>query len=130
MIVGAGAQVTAPAKPAPVVPGITRQKAVLAAADKFDQKVITLRGVVQEFEQRTSRRGNPYYVLKLAEGSDRIAIYGRGVLKPALKNGEKAEARGLFQKEKRVGSQTFKNELTITDRSEPKHFVKAISAKE
>jgi hypothetical protein len=98
--------------------------AVLKDPAKFDNKVISVSGKVSGFQARTSRAGAKYFVFKLVEGKDQVAVYGKGELKPAPKDGNKVVATGLFAKERKVGSSTFKNEIDVTSKGKDKNGVR------
>ena len=79
--------------------------------DKFDNKVIKVRGIVKKFTAKTSKAGSDYITFQLTSGSSWIAIYSHGKLDKPLKDGDKVEVEGKFTKLKKVGAMTFKNEL-------------------
>lgn len=83
-------------------------------ADKHHTKDVVVVGKVSDFEQKTSKIGNKYFVFKLKEGDSIISVYSRGEAKPVLKDGDKVEANGIFRKEKKVSTFTVKNEVDIT----------------
>lgn len=82
--------------------------------DKHDGKKVTVVGVVDKFEQRTSRAGNPYFTAVLLDKSDKkvdINVYSRGKAAKELKKGDIVEITGDYRKEKKLGKLTFKNEI-------------------
>ena len=99
---------------------------ILKDPAKFDNKVVTAVGKVGKFKARVSKAGNKYFTFDLVDGGDHIAVYGKGELKPAPKDGDKAEATGAFAKERKVGSNTFKNELDVTSKGKDKFGVKIV----
>lgn len=95
-------------------------------AAKHDTKVVTVKGTVAEFKQKTSRRGNPYYtfILKTKVKDTPVNVYGRGTLEPALKDGSKVEITGTFRKEKEVSGFKVKNEVDVTPKEGEKPKIK------
>ena len=84
---------------------------VVKSPDKFDKKVIKVRGVVKKFKAKTSKAGHPYLSFDLTSGSDKISGFSQGKLDKDLKDGDKVEVEGTFTKLKTVGTMTFKNEI-------------------
>jgi DNA polymerase III alpha subunit len=84
------------------------------AVDKYDGKQITVSGVVDKFEQRTSKAGNPYVTATLLDKADKkqtLSLYARGKIERELKKGDYVEVTGTYTKVKKVGTLTFKNEI-------------------
>src|SRR2546428_12272838 len=75
----------------------------------FDQKTVTASGTAQEVSSRTSRRGNPYTTFKLSDQGETMKVFTFGT--PAIKEGQRVEVRGVFQRVKHVGSYTFHDEI-------------------
>jgi len=82
---------------------------ILSNPDRFDQKPVALIGMAENVRPRAARRGNEYTTLKLADGTGRINVFLWG--KPDVQTGDRVEVRGVFQKVKRVGRYTFRNEI-------------------
>ncbi len=82
---------------------------ILGATDQFDQKNVTLIGTAEDVRPRVSRRGNEYTTFKLADTTGRINVFSWGKL--SIKSGDRVEVRGVFQRVKRVGPYTFRNEV-------------------
>lgn len=87
---------------------------LLKDAAKFDNKAVVVTGKVDKFKARTSRSGNKYFTFELVDGKEHVAVYGKGELKPEPKDGDKVEVTGMYAKERKVGSSTFKNEIDVT----------------
>lgn len=87
---------------------------VVKEPEKFDQKVIKVRGIVKKFKAKTSKAGNPYLTFELTSGSDKVSIFSQGKLEKDLVDGDKVEVEGKFTKLKTVGSATYKNEVDVT----------------
>jgi len=105
----------------------TTPSAILKTPGKFDHKVITVTGVVAKFVARASDSGK-YFLFDLTEGKDKIAVFGRGELKPAPKNGDKVEATGEFEVARKVGDRTYKNEIEVTSKGHDKNGVTIVKS--
>ena len=84
---------------------------VIKSPEKYDKKVIKVRGIVKKFRAKTSKAGHDYILFDLTSGSEKISIYSQGKLEKELADGDKVEVEGMFNKSKTVGTLTFKNEL-------------------
>lgn len=90
---------------------------------KFDGKVVKVEGVVDKYEERTSKKGNPYTVFKLKGKVNFVSIYMQS--HPAKGkspvDGAKVVVTGFFVKEKKLGNSTYKNEIDASaDKKDPK----------
>ncbi len=75
----------------------------------FDQKTVTVSGTAGEVSSRTSRRGNPYTTFRLSDQGESVKVFTFGT--SAIKDGERVEVRGIFQRVKHVGAYTFHDEI-------------------
>ena len=75
----------------------------------FDQKTVTVTGTAGEISSRTSHRGNPYTTFRLSDQGEVVKVFTFGT--PAIKDGQRVEVRGVFQRVKRVGVYTFHDEI-------------------
>jgi len=75
----------------------------------FDQRTVTASGTAQEVSSRTSRRGNPYTTFRLSDQGETVKVFTFGT--PAIKEGQRVEVRGVFQRVKQVGAYTFHDEI-------------------
>jgi endonuclease YncB( thermonuclease family) len=85
-------------------------ESILDNPDAFDGKAICVQGPAENVREKTSGRGNPYVVFQVRDGGAALKVFsfGRGMIPkqgPVL-------ACGDFYKEKTVGEQTFRDELT------------------
>jgi hypothetical protein len=78
----------------------------------FDQKAVTVSGTAEAVSSRTSRRGNPYTTFRLADQGDAVKVFTFGT--PAIKDGQRVEVHGVFQRVKQVGRYTFHDEIDAT----------------
>ena len=85
---------------------------ILADADRFDGKLVTLTGQVTKLKPRVSQKGNPYYTFDLHDGRRGITVFSFG--KPPCNEGVPATVEGHFQKVKRQGRNTFHNQVDAT----------------
>lgn len=98
---------------------------VVKDAEKHDGKKVTVTGTVQAFRERTSRAGNDYTTFRVKGSEESVNIYMQGKIeKDKPKNGDTVEVTGRFVKEKKVGEQTFKNEVDISKRLNKEFGVK------
>lgn len=83
--------------------------------DKYDQKTVTIIGRADNIKVKTSKKGNSYYTLRILGKTEEQKVYVHSFGKPdeKLKDGVKIEATGIYRKEKKVGTMTFKNELDV-----------------
>lgn len=91
-------------------------KELLADAKKFDGKPVTVSGLVDEFKQKTSKKGNDYFTFKLIDKGDKkkiVNLYGQGKPKVEVKDGQLLSVTGDYRLEKKVGTLTFKNEIQV-----------------
>ncbi len=99
---------------------------IVKAPEKYDGKVVKVRGIVKNFKAKTSKSGNDYLVFELTAGSDKVAVYSHGKLVKALKDGDKVEVEGKFSKLKTVGKATFKNEIDCSGKKGEKPNISAV----
>lgn len=81
---------------------------------KYNDKTVTVVGRVADYNEKTSKRGNPYITFLLRGKTETANVFLQGRLKKSLKNGDQVEVTGTFRKEKKVGERTFKNEIDAT----------------
>ena len=84
----------------------------------FDQKTVTVSGTAEEISSRTSRRGNPYTTFRLSDHGEAVKVFTFGT--PAIKDGQRVEVRGVFQRVKHVGAYTFHDEIDASSVSPAK----------
>ena len=99
---------------------------VVNSPEKYDKKVIKVRGIVKKFKTKISKAGNDYILFDLTSGSEKIVIFGRGKLERDLVDGDKVEVEGVFNKFKTVRSATFKNELDCSGRKGEKPKISTV----
>src|SRR5712692_1902662 len=75
----------------------------------FDQKTVTVSGTAEQISSRTSRRGNPYTTFRLSDHGEAVKVFTFGT--PPIKDGQRVEVRGVFQRVKQVGRYTFHDEI-------------------
>jgi hypothetical protein len=82
---------------------------ILSNPDPYDGKMVQVEGKVSLLKVKVSKKGNPYYTLKLAEGGKSLSVFNFG--EPSIKEGDSTKVMGRYQKVKRVGRFTFYNEI-------------------
>lgn len=90
---------------------------ILSNPEKFDGKIVQVRGHVDSIKFRTSKRGNPYTILTVSDASkDSINVFSFGTL--SLKKGDTVIVTGRYNKMKRVPPRhTFYNEIDTSEGS-------------
>lgn len=85
---------------------------VLGDVERFDkQGLIAVKGVVSEFVQKTSARGNKYFTFKLKSGKGELNVFSSGEAPTELKNKAEVVATGIFRKTKKLAEFEVKNEI-------------------
>ena len=95
---------------------------------EFDQKVVTVRGKVDKFTEKTSKAGNEYTTFTMMGEKQKLNGYLREHLKKAPKNGDVIEITGTFRLEKKVGDRVFKDEVDATSEKGKPYGVKIIAS--
>jgi hypothetical protein len=88
----------------------------LKKVDTYDHKVVTIAGKADNFKAKTSKKGNAYFTFRILGNTEdeKVYVFSQGKLDKELKDGTKVEVTGKFEKEKKVGTLTFKNEIDIS----------------
>lgn len=93
----------------------TTIKEILNNPDKYDQKIVDVEGKVINLKLKTSRKGNKYATFSLMDEEHntlKVFIWGHKEIKEeGIKNEDKVEVVGTFQKVKYVGKYRFYNEI-------------------
>lgn len=82
---------------------------ILGDPDRFDGKLVTVTGRVTVLKAKISGKGNAYYTFALDDGGRAITVFSFG--EPECPEGRTAMVEGQFQKVKRVGRYTFRNQI-------------------
>lgn len=99
----------APAKP--IVVG-----ELMKSPAKYDKKVVSVTGKILQYQERVAKTSQkPYTVFKLTDGKVTVNVYLRNRPATKVKNGDKATVTGTFALEKKVGNNTFKNEIDASN---------------
>jgi DNA polymerase III alpha subunit len=86
---------------------------ILSNPDKYHLKTVLVKGEVLGVKHKVSRKGNPYTVFALSDGTSAIKIFTFGT--PEINRGDKVKVKGIFYKVRYVGRYTFYNEIDATD---------------
>ena len=87
---------------------------ILENPSTYDGKHVTVSGVVEHLEPRTSRKGNDYETFDLCDNSClKVFIWGH----PSLKAGQALSVIGTFDTVKHVGRYVFHDELDADEGS-------------
>jgi cytochrome c-type biogenesis protein CcmE len=85
---------------------------VLGDIERFDkQGIVAVKGVVSDFVQKTSARGNKYFTFKLKGGKGELNVFSNGEAPAELKNKAEVVATGIFRKTKKLAEFEVKNEI-------------------
>ena len=83
---------------------------------KFDKKTVTVAGTVEKYEERTSKTSKkPYTLFIVKDAAGKVNVYLRNRPGVKVKDGDKVTVTGVYTKEKKVGKQTFKNEIDASN---------------
>lgn len=82
---------------------------ILLHPQKYDGKIVKVEGKVISLKFKTSKRGNPYTVFKIAEDNQSLTVFSFGTL--PIKEGDKVRVVGKYQSVKQVGPYTFYDEI-------------------
>jgi len=88
---------------------------VIKNPDKYDNQIISIEGYIQNIKQKISQRGNRYTTFSISDregNSLKVFLWGwEGIEEQNIKEGDKVEVEGKFQKIKYVGRYRFYNEI-------------------
>jgi len=83
--------------------------------DKYHNQYISVEGYIQNIKQKISQRGNKYTTFSIFDNegnSLKVFLWGwEGIEEQNIKEGDKVEVEGKFQKIKYVGRYRFYNEI-------------------
>ena len=85
--------------------------ALIQGADRYDGKVVVVRGTIEQFRQRKSRAGNDYVTAVIKGQKSTANVYVRGKMDPEPKKRDRVEVMGIFRKEKKLQGFSVKNEI-------------------
>jgi len=86
---------------------------ILSNPDKYHLKTVLVKGEVLDVKHKVSKRGNPYTVFAVSDGTSAIKIFTFGT--PEINRGDRVKVKGIFYKVRYVGRYTFYNEIDATD---------------
>ncbi|MBS1722081.1 MAG: hypothetical protein JSS66_03630 [Armatimonadetes bacterium] len=85
---------------------------LMKSAAKYDRKVVTVVGKVAKYQERVAKKSKrAYTVFDLTDGKATVHVYMQNKPGTKIKDGDKAKVTGPFQREKKVGTQTYKDEI-------------------
>ncbi|MER3403555.1 MAG: hypothetical protein C4336_06850 [Armatimonadota bacterium] len=105
-----GAQERSEPEPKPIE---TTVEAILKDPDSFHKKWVRVEGRVETLKKRVSRAGNKFATFQLGE-KQKLTVYTFG--HPDIEAGDEVIVVGRFFKEKKVGNNTFENEIDASPR--------------
>ncbi len=92
----------------------TTISAIQKEPSKFDKKMVQVEGKVEKLEKRVSRAGNEYTTFQLRSEGQTVNVFTYG--HPDIKEGDTVEVIGRYLREKKVGRNTYKNEIDASTR--------------
>jgi DNA polymerase III alpha subunit len=88
---------------------------VIKNPDKYDNQIISVEGYIQNIKQKISQRRNKYTTFSISDGEGnylKVFLWGwEGIEEQNIKERDKVEVEGKFQKIKYVGRYRFYNEI-------------------
>jgi hypothetical protein len=105
---------------------------LVSKRDSLNEKVVEVTAVVKEFSARTSKKGNKYTLFKLTGKKQTVSVWLGGHLDkivPAPKDGDTLKVVGIFEKEKKVGTRTYLNEIDASVRKDKPYGVTVVKRK-
>ncbi len=96
---------------------------------KYDGKAVAVKGKVDHFLAKTSKRGNEYIVFRLKGETESASVFMRGKLAKPFKGGDAVIASGIFRKDKKMGDQAYQNEIDASPESGKDYGVKLAAGK-
>lgn len=98
---------------------------LVKGAAKYDTKVVSVVGKVDKYDERVAKQSKkPYTVMTLSDGKNTVNVYMKNKPTDKVKKGDKVTVTGVYSKEKKVGSNVFKNEIDASNDKEKSHGVK------
>ncbi len=82
---------------------------ILVNPDKYDGKIVEVKGIAMSVKFKISKRGNPYTTFKLTDDSNTLTVFSFGTL--PIYEKDKVKVIGKYQKVKYVGGYVFYNEI-------------------
>lgn len=86
---------------------------ILSDPDKYDGKMVEVKGMVESLKFKVSKKGNPYTVFNLVDKGYSVKIFSFGNL--PIKEGDLVRVIGRYQKVKYVGPYIFYNEIDASE---------------
>jgi DNA polymerase III alpha subunit len=96
-------------------PSKVKLSEVIKNPDKYDNRIISVEGYIQNIKQKISQRGNKYTTFSISDNegnSLKVFLWGwEGIEEQNIEEGDKVEVEGKFQKIRYVGKYKFYNEI-------------------
>lgn len=92
---------------------------LLKDPSKYDGKDVSVTGVVEGYQERTSKGGNNYTTFRVKAEAKTVNVWMKNhpAEQQKLKNGYTVVVTGVFAMEKKVGEVVFKNEIDVSPKS-------------
>lgn len=105
---------------------------LVSKRDELNEKVVSVTAEIKDFSAKTSQKGNKYTIFKLIGKKETISVWLGGHLDkitPPPVNGDTLKVVGIFEKEKKVGTRTYLNEIDASTRKDKPYGVTVIKRK-
>lgn len=113
-------------------PTVVSVDELVSKRDSLNEKVVSVTAAIKDFAARTSQKGNKYTVFKLEGKKETVTVWLGGHLDkivPAPKDGDTLTVVGIFEKEKKVGTRTYLNEIDASTRKDKPYGVTVVKRK-
>lgn len=83
---------------------------------KYDKKSVTVVGKIDKYEERVAKASKkPYTIMIVTDGKSKVNVYMKNKPSAKVKKGDKVTVIGTYSKEKKVGTNVFKNEIDASN---------------
>lgn len=83
---------------------------------KYDKKSVTVVGKIDKYEERVAKASKkPYTIMIVTDGKSKVNVYMKNKPAAKVKRGDKVTVIGTYSKEKKVGTNVFKNEIDASN---------------
>lgn len=104
-------------------------EALVKDAAKLDGKSVIVRGKVSKYNEKVSKKGNPYTTFIISSGKSNANVYLKGRPGVAVKDGLVVEVSGNFLKLKKLRDFSVANEIDASAEPGKTFGVKLVKAK-
>lgn len=113
-------------------PTIVSVDELVSKREELNEKVVQVTAEIKDFSAKTSQKGNKYTIFKLIGKKETISVWLGGHLDkitPPPAEGDTLKVVGIFDKEKKVGTRTYSNEIDASTRKDKPYGVTVVKRK-